>query len=104
MITHSYKAKVVPVREHENCYARLYQAVILRAMRDLAQKQHKNDARKWLLSGESDYAFATAGMSPHSIRRLVTEMNKENETRELRIHINGSLREQVLFIPNALAE
>ena len=71
MITRSHKGEAAPVREHNNRYARLYQAVILRAIRDLAQKQHKNDAREWLLSGESDYAFATAGMSPHSIRQLV---------------------------------
>jgi hypothetical protein len=35
----------------------------------LLQKQLRNEAREWLLSSESDYFFATAGISPHSIRR-----------------------------------
>lgn len=50
-------------------YARLYQAVILRAVHDLAQAEHQEDARGWLLSPESDYAFTTAGFSPDSIRQ-----------------------------------
>ncbi|HEV2732691.1 MAG TPA: hypothetical protein VGV15_21890, partial [Terriglobales bacterium] len=50
-------------------YASLYQAVILRAVQDLAQTQHQAEAREWLLSSESDYAFATAGISPQSIRQ-----------------------------------
>jgi hypothetical protein len=50
-------------------YARLYQAVIFRAVHDLAQRRHQDEAREWLLSAESDYAFATAGISPVSIRR-----------------------------------
>ena len=50
-------------------YARLYQAIILRAVHDLAQKQHQDEAREWLLSSESDYAFATAGISPNNLRR-----------------------------------
>jgi len=54
--------------EHDP-YARLYQAVIFRAMQDLAHKEHHIDAREWLLSPESDYAFATARISPNSIRQ-----------------------------------
>jgi hypothetical protein len=50
-------------------YARLYQAVILRAVQDLAEKEHQGDAREWLLSTESEYAFARAGISPNSIRQ-----------------------------------
>jgi hypothetical protein len=49
-------------------YARLFQAVIHRAVQDLAQKEHQDEAREWLLSSESDYAFATAGISPDSVR------------------------------------
>ena len=49
-------------------HARLCQAVIFRALQDLAQTQHRADAREWLLSPESDYAFATAGISPQRIR------------------------------------
>ena len=50
-------------------YASLYQAVILRAVQDLAQKEHQDEAREWLLSPDSDYAFSTAGISPNSIRQ-----------------------------------
>lgn len=50
-------------------YARLYRAVILRAVDDLAQTEHQDEAREWLLSPESNYAFATAGISPNSIRQ-----------------------------------
>jgi len=50
-------------------YANLYRAVILRAVQDLAHKEHQDEAREWLLSPESDYAFTTAGISPHSIRQ-----------------------------------
>ena len=49
-------------------YARLYQAVILRAVHDLEQAEHQDEAREWLLSSQSDYAFTTAGISPDSIR------------------------------------
>jgi hypothetical protein len=52
-------------------YARLFQAVIHRAVQDLAQKEHQDQAREWLLSSESDYAFATAGISPDSLRQQV---------------------------------
>jgi len=50
-------------------YARLYRAVILRAVDDLAHTEHQDEAREWLLSPESDYAFATSGISPNSIRQ-----------------------------------
>ena len=50
-------------------YARLYRAVILRAVADLAQTEHQDDAREWLLSPKSNYAFATAGISPNGIRQ-----------------------------------
>jgi EAL domain-containing protein (putative c-di-GMP-specific phosphodiesterase class I) len=61
--------QAVPLVEHQHLYAPLYQAVILRAVQDLAQKEHHEEAREWLLSPESDYAFATAGMSPNGIRQ-----------------------------------
>jgi hypothetical protein len=54
---------------HHRRYARLYQAIILRAVQDLADQEHRGDARKWLLSTESEYAFSTAGISPNSIRQ-----------------------------------
>jgi hypothetical protein len=56
------------VADHRQ-YAPLYQAVILRAVQDLAHQEHQEEARKWLLSPESDHAFATAGISPNSIRQ-----------------------------------
>ena len=52
-------------------YSRLYQAVVLRAVEDLAQRRRRGDAREWLLSRESDHAFLTAGISPRSIRQLI---------------------------------
>jgi len=58
-----------PLVAHSHPYTRLYQAVILRAVQDLADHEHQGDARKWLLSNESEYAFATAGISPNSIRQ-----------------------------------
>ena len=57
-------------------YARLYQAVIFRAVQDLTRKQHRSEARKWLLSSDSDYAFVTAGISSDAIRRPMTEIGK----------------------------
>jgi phosphoglucomutase len=57
--------------EHYHAYARLYQAVIFRAVDDLAQKEHEDEARDWLLSSDSDYAFVTAGISPHAIRQQI---------------------------------
>jgi len=52
-------------------FACLYQAVILRAVQDLAQTEHQDEARAWLLSPASDYAFATAGINPNTIRQQV---------------------------------
>ena len=69
MMTLSNERLAAPLVAHHNRYARLYQAVILRAVQDLAQKEHRDEARKWLLSSESDYAFVTAGISPSSIRQ-----------------------------------
>jgi hypothetical protein len=43
--------------------------VILRAVHDLSQTEHRDEAREWLLSPESDYAFVTAGISPNNIRQ-----------------------------------
>lgn len=57
-------------------YVRLYQAVIFRAVQDLARKQHRAKARRWLLSPESDYAFVTAGINPDAIRRPMTRLTK----------------------------
>jgi hypothetical protein len=68
MTTLSNRRQAAP-RAHHHPYARLYQAVILRAMQDLAQEEHQDEARKWLLSPDSDCAFATAGISPHSLRQ-----------------------------------
>ena len=55
--------------EADHQYAALYRAVILRAVQDLAQTEHQDEAREWLLSPDSDYAFATAGINPNSIRQ-----------------------------------
>lgn len=71
MTTLSDRSQAVPPVAHRHRYARLYQAVISRAVKDLAQKQHRGEARQWLLSPESDYAFATAGISPEDIRLQV---------------------------------
>jgi hypothetical protein len=54
---------------HRHPYARLYRAVIFRAVQDLVQKHHRDEARQWLLSPDSDYAFAKSGISPDSIRQ-----------------------------------
>jgi hypothetical protein len=69
MITLSYKDQALSPVAHHNPYASLCQAVILRAVQDLAQKQHRDEAREWLLSSESEYTFATAGIDPQSIRQ-----------------------------------
>lgn len=69
MMTRSNERLAVPLVEHHNRYACLYQAVILRAVQDLAQQEHRDEAREWLLSPESDHAFITAGISPSSIRK-----------------------------------
>ena len=50
-------------------YSCLYRAVIRRAVQDLAQDELRDEAREWLLSSDSDFAFATAGISPMSIRQ-----------------------------------
>ena len=72
MTTLSNKRQAVSVVSPHHPYVRLYRAIILRAVQDLAEKQHRKEARKWLLSSESDYAFATAGMSPNGIRQQMT--------------------------------
>ena len=69
MITLSNRRQAVPLVAHHHPYARLYQAVILRALQDLGQKPHRDEAREWLLSPESDFAFVRAGISPSSIRQ-----------------------------------
>ena len=69
MMTLSNKRQDAPLVVHRHRYSRLYQAVILRAVQDLAKEEHQGEAREWLLSPDSDYAFATAGISPNSIRQ-----------------------------------
>ena len=69
MTTRSNRRQAVLPVAQQHPYASLYQAVILRAVQDLAHTQHRDEAREWLLSSESDYAFATAGISPQSIRQ-----------------------------------
>ena len=69
MTTLSTRGRAVLLAKQHQPYARLYQAVIRRAVQDLAQKRHRHEAREWLLSPESDHAFATAGISPNSIRQ-----------------------------------
>jgi hypothetical protein len=72
MMTLSNKRQAAPLVAHHHRYSRysrLYQAVILRAVQDLAKEEHQGEAREWLLSPDSDHAFATAGISPNSIRQ-----------------------------------
>ena len=69
MTTLSNRRQTASLVGHHRPYASLYQAVILRAVQDLAQKEHHHEAREWLLSRDSDYAFATAGISPYSVRQ-----------------------------------
>ena len=64
----SNKHQTAAVAAHNRRYGRLFQAVILRAVQDLAQKEHQDEAREWLLSSESDYGFAVAGISPDNVR------------------------------------
>jgi len=71
MTTLSDRHQIVTLVAHHHPHARLYQAVIRRAVQDLAQKHHRDEALEWLRSAESDYAFATAGISPNSIRQLM---------------------------------
>ena len=67
----SRSCKTTPPVANPHRYARLYQAIVRRAVQDIAHRQHRDEARKWLLSPESEYAFFTAGISPHSIRQLI---------------------------------
>jgi hypothetical protein len=69
MMTLSNKPRSAPLVAPHHRYATLYQAVIHRAVEDLTQKEHQDEAREWLLSPESNYAFAMAGISPDSIRQ-----------------------------------
>jgi hypothetical protein len=62
------KYELTPLVTPHLPFARLYRAVISRAVEDLAHKHHGEEARKWLLSPDADSAFATAGISPHRIR------------------------------------
>ena len=71
MITVSDSRKATSLITHRRSYASLYQAVILRAVQDLGQKQHRDEAREWLLSPQSDFAFNRAGISPYGIRQHV---------------------------------
>jgi hypothetical protein len=68
-MTLSHKRQPAVLVAHHHPYASLYQAVILRAVQDLAQNEHQDEAREWLLSPDSDYAFTTAGISPNGIRQ-----------------------------------
>ena len=61
MTTLSNRRQAVPPVARHHPHASLYQVVIFRAVQDLAQTQHRGKAREWLLSSESDYAFATRG-------------------------------------------
>lgn len=79
MTTLSNRRPAAPSVAPDHQYARLYQAVILRAVDDLAQKEHQEEAREWLLSSESDFAFATAGISADGIRQQMHSIDEENE-------------------------
>jgi len=79
MTTFSNRHQGGPLVHRHHPYARLYQAVILRAVQDLAQKEHQDEAREWLLSPQSDHAFATAGISSNSIRQQ-NDLNRKNES------------------------
>jgi hypothetical protein len=68
MTTLSHTRQAAPLVSQQHPYARLYRAVIIRAVQDLAQEQHRDEAREWLFSSHSDYAFAVSGISPQSIR------------------------------------
>lgn len=72
MTTLTTRHRALPLDADHHPYTRLYRAVILRAVHDLKQKKHRDEAREWLLSPESDDAFATAGISPQGIRLRVT--------------------------------
>lgn len=68
-MTPSNGSQAVSQNAHRHPYARLYRAVILRAVQDLVQQEYRDEARAWLLSPDSDFAFATARISPQSIRQ-----------------------------------
>ena len=72
MTSLSNKPQAPPLVSNRHPYVRLYRAIILRAVQDLARKQLRKEARQWLLSSESDYAFARAGISPNSTREQMT--------------------------------
>lgn len=72
MKTRSTRGQSVPLGANQSRYVGLCQAVIFRAVQDLAQKQHRAEARRWLLSPESDSAFAKAEISSDTIRRQMT--------------------------------
>jgi len=74
MKTTSTKSQSMSLGADQGPYVRLYQAVVFQAVQDLAQKQHRAEARGWLLSPESDYAFAKAGIRADSIRRQLTRL------------------------------
>jgi hypothetical protein len=57
-----------PLARHRPQHAGLYRAVILRAVQNLKYKRYGGEAREWLLSSESDAAFASAGINPDLIR------------------------------------
>jgi len=69
MMKPSNQRQVAQPVAHHRRYASLFQAVILRAVQDLAQEEHQHEAREWLLSPESNHAFAAAGISPDTIRQ-----------------------------------
>ena len=46
MMTLSNKRHAIPLVAHHHRYSRLYQAVILRAVQDLAQREHQDEARE----------------------------------------------------------
>lgn len=69
MTTIAIQYKAASLIARKRSYIRLYQAVILRALQDLAQDEYQDEAREWLLSSESDYAFATAGISRDTLRQ-----------------------------------
>ena len=68
MTTPSKRHQALPATAHHQRVARLYQAVIMRALQDLSQTEHRDEAREWLLSSDSDFAFTTSGISPQSVR------------------------------------
>jgi hypothetical protein len=72
VLSKSRKTTTLVANHHR--YARLYQAIVRRAVQDLAQRKRRDEAGEWLLSPDSDYAFATARISSNGIRRLIVWM------------------------------